>query len=173
MAIIPEDLGLARTPGIDREGYFVDKRFSSSIGPDSIVRRLLRRLHLAYVIRNIVSTNNQSGLRAVEELDGGKTPEGYAYVQRLKTLADANHWPYAIVLLPVASSRFLSMPDRLRRDHIDYLDLSSLRREFTLEQFRAGRFDGHPSKLVHHRIAEILAGFVMKCELGRPASAQR
>jgi len=49
----------------------------------------------------------------------------------------------------------------IERDTGSVLDLSALRDEFTDEQFNASRFDAHPSALVHHRIAERLAAWLV------------
>ncbi|MGH7230498.1 MAG: hypothetical protein ACREJU_03965, partial [Nitrospiraceae bacterium] len=87
------------------------------------------------------------------------------YIQRFKEAADRYHLAYAIVLLPRHQSEFIRVPEQLERDHISFVDLSSLRGEFTPNKFRASRFDAHPSSIVHHRIGEALADYVLHVHL--------
>ena len=48
------------------------------------------------------------------------------------------------------------------RDGVSFIDLSTLRAEFTPNQFHASRFDPHPSALVHKTIGEKLAEYILE-----------
>jgi hypothetical protein len=154
MAIIADDFRLTRTPILDSAGYFTGGEFFPMIPADSSARRLVRGIHLTYVVKEIVIRWSRPGLKS-EALIQGEVPASYRYVQTFRDLAVTHGIPYLIVLLPQESWGVLS--DRLTRDQIAHLDVSFLRAEFTDEQFRASPFDGHPSPAVHLRIGEVLA----------------
>ena len=159
MAIITSDFNLARTPRIDEEGYFVDR--NSSFLHDSPVRDVFRNIHLTYALRRIASGWSSPSPDIGEMISRGDIPEAYEYVHQFKKLAEERGLSYVIVLLPrMRTKDWGRVPDQLTRDRIAYLDLSSLKSEFTEEQYRASRFDPHPSAAVHHRIGEALADYV-------------
>ena len=160
MAIIPSDFNPDRTPTIDASGYLIDQKLSQFSPPDSMAR-VLRGIHLTYVLRDI-------GLRwlfppqsIAKVLSRGEPPETYYYVRQFKELAEQRGISYVIVLLPIQGANVWgSLPARLRQDVVKYLDLSPLGNEFTREQYMASRFDPHPSPAVHHRIGEALVDYV-------------
>ena len=53
MAIIPEDFNLRRTPTIDDAGYLIDQNLSGLSPPGSMVRQVVRGIHLTYVVRDL------------------------------------------------------------------------------------------------------------------------
>jgi hypothetical protein len=161
MAIITLDFNLARTPTIDEEGYLVDRKLYHFSPPGSMIRRALRHIHLIYVLREI-------GVRWLfpspdigQMISRGETPETYEYLRQFRKVAEERGLSYVIVLRPrMRTEGWGPVTDQLTRDRIAYIDLSSLKDKFTEEQYRASRFDPHPSAAVHHRIGEALADYV-------------
>lgn len=161
MTIITSDFNLARTPRIDEEGYLVDRKLYRFSPPGSMVRRALRHIHLIYVLGEIAVRWASPSLDIGEMIARGETPDTYEYVRQFKKLAEEPRLSYVIVLLPrMREKSWGGVPDQLTRDHIAYLDLSSLKNEFTEAQYWASRFDPHPSAVVHRRIGEALADYV-------------
>jgi len=161
MAIITSDFNLARTPTIDEEGYLVDQKLYRFSPSGSMIRRALRHIHLIYVLREIGVRWFFPSPDIGELVSRGEIPETYKYVRQFKKVAEERGLSYVIVLLPrMRTKDWGAMPDQLTRDRIAYIDLSSLKDEFTEEQYRASRFDPHPSAAVHHRIGEALADYV-------------
>lgn len=166
MAIIPSDFNLARTPTIDESGYLIDQKLSHLSPPGSRARQVLRGIHLTYVLRDIGLLWLFKSLDMAQVLSRGEIPESYRYIQRFKEMAQERGLAYAIVLLPpMRRTSWGSLPDQLTRDRITHVDLSFLWNEFTAEQYRASRFDPHPSAAVHHRIGEALADYVQHNQL--------
>jgi hypothetical protein len=160
LAMIPQDLNLLRTPGIDAAGYLVDK--SVSFLHSSVVREVLRPIRLMYVLREVILSwiSPSQDYEPSRALERGEIPESYRYVQRFKATAEKYRIPYLVVLLPNTKRTWGSLPSRLAQDGVTHLDLSFLGSEFTREQFVASRFDPHPSAAVHHRIGEALTDYV-------------
>jgi hypothetical protein len=166
MAIIPQDFDLTRTPAVDGSGYLVDSRLASLNPPDSAIRRALRGVRLTYVLRDVVYSWFVTRQDVVGGLAQGVWPESYRYVQQFKLTADRGGVPSLIVLLPTASAGpFDRISTKLQHDGVAFVDLSSLRSEFTREQFMASQFDGHPSAAVHHRIGEALTEYILQSQL--------
>ncbi|WP_342347354.1 SGNH/GDSL hydrolase family protein [uncultured Nitrospira sp.] len=167
MAIIPQDFNLSRTPIIDAAGYLVDQRIGILL--DSPVREVLRGVHLLYVLREIALPWFSSSQDISSLLSYGEIPDSYRYVQRFKETADQYGLPSLIMLLPrMEENAWGSLSDRLSKDAIKYLDLSSLSKEFTKEEYMASRFDSHASPAVHHRIGEAFAEYVQKGPMENP-----
>jgi len=160
LAMIPEDLNVLRTPGIDAAGYLVDRKVAFLHSP--IAREVLRPIRLLYVLREVILSwiSPSQDYGSSRSLERGEIPESYRYVQRFKAIAEEYRIPYLVVLLPKTKGTWGPFPSRLTQDGITYLDLSALGREFTREEFRASQFDPHPSAAVHHRIGEALTDYV-------------
>jgi len=162
MAIIPDDFRLSRTPEVDKWGYFYQKALSGFISKSSFLKLMLRKVHLAYLLRNVryelleLLKNNK-----LPDTTKDKLPESYKNVLQFKYLAKKSNLPYNIVLLPTASS-FGILQKQLDQDKVPFVDLSSLYNEFSLEQYRASRYDRHPSAIVHKRISKILTDYIFK-----------
>lgn len=161
MTIIDHDLVLARTPTVDSSGYLIEKALTGGIFSYPIVRQTLRHLHLSYVVKDLSNLGFRTGNEVMEKLRKGELPESYLYVRRFKEMAEAHNRPYVIVFRPSSWPAFWQpVSEQLHRDRISFVDLSFLHDEFPPEQFRASRFDPHPSAAVHHRVGEALAEYV-------------
>ena len=168
MAITFVDFDLARTPGVDRTGYLVDPILARLNYPSSGARGVLRRLHLSYVLRDILySRLSVPGVNV--PLARNVLPASYFHVQQFHRTARARGVSPLLVLLPSMSSGFDDvLLGELNRDSIEYVDLSSVRSEFTVQQFAASKFDIHPSPAVHRRIGSALADYVLDKRLTTP-----
>ena len=165
MAIIPADFNLARTPTVNPAGYLIDTRLSGFLPPDSGIRRVLRSVHLTYPLRDIGYSWFHTSRDVMESPANGELPESYMYIQQFKETAEKHKVPHLIVLLPSERAGWGDLLNHLRRDQINFVDLSPIRTEFSQERFRANRFDGHPSAAVHHRIGEALADSILRNQL--------
>jgi hypothetical protein len=162
MAIVPTDLNLMRTPSVDTFGYLTDNKLSGFVPKDSRLRLALRKLHLIYLLRDVINPMVYGNDQAEVILASGQVPDSYKYLQEFATLAGRYRVPYSIVLLPSLRSQFAMIPTRLRQDGLSFVDLSALRNEFHEVEFRASRFDTHPSARVHSRIAASLAQYILQ-----------
>jgi hypothetical protein len=173
MAIIPADFNLARTPAVDGAGYFVDTRLARLNPPEPAIKRALRGMRLTYVLRDAVYSWFVPIPEVVRNLARGVLPESYRYVQQFEAIAGKGGVPSIIVLLPTArADPFDRISTQLHHDEIAFVDLSSLRNEFTLEQFRSSRFDGHASAAVHQRIGQDLAEYILQSRLKNAVQTQ-
>jgi hypothetical protein len=159
MAIIPDDFNLARTPRADGYGYLVGQKARLTL--DSPLGRVLRRVHLLYVLRDIIaprlSTFSYRPSFAAEE----PIPDSYRYLLRFRELAQQRGLEPLILLLPTfGGPTWGPLPRQLSLDGIQYLDVSAVADEFTTEERLASVFDPHASAAVHHRIGEELADWV-------------
>jgi hypothetical protein len=162
MAIVPADFNLSRTPNVDAWGYLTDNKLSGFLPRDSGLRPLLRKIHLLYLLRDIIYPRLYHERSAEQILEAGQLPGSYAYIKEFKELADQHQLPYSIVLLPSRNSNFGNVASQLHLDNIPFVDFSSLRDKFTQDQFYASKFDAHPSALVHKRIGESLAVYILE-----------
>ena len=160
MVIVPSDFNLTRTPTIDESGYLVNRKLSSVARLGSMASRVLRGIHLTYVLKEIGVLLFSKPVDITQVLSRGEIPKSYQYIQQFKETAEQRGLSYIIVLLPLLGNSWGPVPDQLARDRIRYVDLSFLVKEFTSEQYRASRFDPHPSAAVHRRIGEMLADHV-------------
>jgi hypothetical protein len=162
MAIVPTDLNLARTPAVDSFGYLTDNKMSAFLPRDSYVRLAARRMHLLYLIRDTLNPLVDHSNQAEPILAAGGLPDSYLYLKEFADYAHGHKLAYTIVLLPSLISPFGKVPFQLTQDGVSFVDLTTIRKEFTENQFRASRFDTHPSAAVHKRIAESLTSYILK-----------
>ena len=160
MAIIPADFDLSRTPSVDAWGYLTDKKLSGFLPTDSRVRLSLRKLHTLYLLRDIISPWTSSSRSADQIISAGAVPDSYSFVKEFKEISEQHKVAYAVVLLPSGNDGFGNLSAQLRSEPLAFIDLSSLRTQFTSNQFHASRFDPHPSALVHKKIGEALAQYI-------------
>lgn len=161
MAIVPSDFDLSRTPSVDARGNLSDNKLSGFLPRDIFIRPLLRKIHLFYLLRDVSYPYFDKSKKAERVLAAGDIPESYAHLKAFKEMAERQKLPYGIVLLPSLKSWFGNVASRLRADAISFLDLEILRDRFTQEQFRASKFDTHPSAMVHRAIGESLAEHIL------------
>lgn len=161
LAIVPADFNLARTPAVDAWGYLTDNKLSGFLPGDARIRLALRKIHTLYLLRDIIYPRLDRTEKAEDALAAGDVPDSYAYVKDFKETAEQHKLAYAVVLLPALSSRFGPVPAQLRRDGATFVDLATLRTEFSPDHFRASRFDTHPSALMHRRIGASLAAYIL------------
>jgi hypothetical protein len=169
LAIIPADFNLARTPGVDSHGYLSDDKLSGFLSRDSRARPVLRRLHSLYLVRDVVYPLFDRSTKAEDVIAAGGVPDSYSFVKAFDEDAKRSGVDCRVVLLPSLNTSFRPVVERLKEDGVSFVDLSSLVGEFTPEQFRASRFDRHPSALVHRRIGEALAEQILEGGLLNPA----
>ena len=165
LAVIPADFNLARTPGVDSHGYLSDDKLSGFLSRDSRARIVLRRLHSLYLLRDVIYPVLDRETKAENVLAAGGVPDSYSYVKAFAEGARRGGVDCRVVLLPSLNSNFGPVVQRLKGDGVPFVDLSYLSSEFTPEEFRASRFDRHPSARVHRRIGEALAGHILESEL--------
>lgn len=169
LAIIPADFNLSRTPGVDSHGYLSDDKLSGFLSRDSRARLVLRRLHSLYLLRDVIYPLLDSSTKAEDVLAAGGVPDSYSYVKAFDEDARRGGVDCRVVLLPSLNTSFRPVVERLKEDGVAFVDLSPLAGEFTPEQFRASRFDRHPSALVHRRVGEALAAQILESGLLNPA----
>ncbi|MCX5893150.1 MAG: SGNH/GDSL hydrolase family protein [Deltaproteobacteria bacterium] len=166
MGLIINDFDTARTPGIDALGYNTHGGASEFINRYTGIKFLLRKIHLSYLLRDILSRIMQQK-RVEVELMQGKMPdwiaESYGYVIDFKKLAQADGYQYLVVTLPTYGgdgSQFREIIRSFQRDKIDYCDISTIAPAFSAQEYRASRYDSHPSALVHRQIGERLSEYI-------------
>ncbi len=162
MAIIPNDFDLARTPSVDSWGNLTDNKMSGFLPKDSNIRRLLRKSHLLYLLRDTIYPLLDRSQNVEDVLAAGGIPESYLYVKQFADTGSQQKIPYIIVLLPSLRSQFGNLPAQLQQDGLSFVNLSFLRGGFSDNQFRASKFDPHPSAAVHKRIGESLAAYLLE-----------
>jgi hypothetical protein len=162
MAIVPADFNLSRTPSVDAWGYLTDNKLSGFLPGDSRLRPMLRKIHLLYLLRDMIYPRLYQERSAEQILAAGALPDSYAYIREFKELSVQQGRPYSIVLLPSRNSDFGNVATQLRLDGITFVDFSFLRDEFTQDQFYASKFDPHPSAMVHKKIGESLAAYILE-----------
>ncbi len=173
MTIIPEDLNLGRTGTIDRWGYTVHESGPGIASKDSRVKKILRNIHLTYLLRDIYYRYREAEKKPVETQGNmADIPKSYEYVKKFYSTAEAHHARAFVLLLPSLGQNFTAkFKNQLTEDHINFLDLSDLVDQFSPKEYMASPFDPHPSAAVHRAIAERTAAFLMQRYAGKCKSA--
>lgn len=159
MCIIYDDFNLNRTGVVDEYGYTANKYGSGHSRIGSSIKRLVRHIHLVYVLRDIFMTGPRPGSETAEEI-----PQTYRFVRQFRDIAEANGVNYLIVTLPAKHSsdaRILEIEKQLAKDDLKYYDLFSLAASINLQDFSVSKWDLHPSPLVHKKIAELLGRYIL------------
>jgi hypothetical protein len=163
MVIIADDFFLGRTPAVDAFGYLADNRLAWLVPVDSRVRKAARGIHLLYPLAFAFGQRNPARRALLDRVLEGKVPDTYRYVREFRDLADQHGVPHLIAFRPPAEPGVTPrLVEQARADRMEVVDLSSIRDEFTWEEYRASRFDGHPSAAVHRRIGEELAEEILR-----------
>ncbi len=160
MAFIPDDFDLKRTGHIDKFGYKINERLSGFMPKNSIIKLLLRRSHLAYLIRNIrYKLINRDRKRGEYNNISG---ESFRYILKFTDIAEKNKIQYLILLLPDENLMFSKiLADQFNKRNINYLDLSSIYYDYSSDIYKSSKYDSHPSAAVHRRIAEEIAKYIL------------
>jgi hypothetical protein len=88
-------------------------------------------------------------------------PQCFEYIRKFRECAEQIGIPYLVVLLPTISGVFRKIPDQLEKEHINFVDYSSIIKDFSPEEFKANHFDAHPAAIVHKRVAALLTADIM------------
>ncbi len=179
MGLIINDFDIGRAPGIDALGYNTHGGASDLINRYTGIKFLLRKIHLSYLIRDILSRILQQKKVEVELLRG-EIPEwiadSYSYVIDFKKLAQAYGYQYLVVTLPTYGgdgSQFREIIAKFKQDEINYYDVSGLAPAFTAREYQASRYDSHPSALVHRQIGEKLSEYIWENYLSKACPRPR
>lgn len=170
MAIIPSDFNLDRTPGIDGSGYFIDNKLARVDFRSPALRRIVRSVRLAYVVRDLFYRSDAPREEILRTLSNGGLPNSYSYVKQFGEIAHRNGVRSVVALLPSQSVPFDRIAGQLENDAIEFVDLSFIEKQFTSERFMASPFDSHPSPAVHREIGRRLADHI---SLSLPQQAGR
>ncbi|MBI4698763.1 MAG: SGNH/GDSL hydrolase family protein [Nitrospirae bacterium] len=180
MAMIPGDLLLSRTPSIDSWGYQSNYHLSAYVPRESIVKHMLRKLHLAYFLRDVYAEPcwmKRLSFKLINVRCGNKSaaeskiivPESYNYIEQFRATAQENNLPYAVALMEIWGRKELwgGVPEQLDKDKIAYVDLTPVYNkligdDFPPEHLMASRFDRHPSSIVHQEIGKELADYILQ-----------
>ena len=165
VGIIYGDFDLSRTPGIDQYGYNTHNEMSGFFSRLPYLKAALRNLHTSYAIRDCISFIG-SYLKKHENTDN--VPSSYSYLVDIRNFAESENIPYLIVDLPSLGSdgsQFAAINEALKLDGVKYYDISPISTQYTADLFKASRFDFHPSRLVHRKIAQLLTKVVEKSYL--------
>lgn len=179
MGIIINDFDTSRTPGVDTLGYNTHGGASDLVNRYPRVKFFLRKLHLSYVIRDVLSRALQQQ-KVEAELMQGKLPDwiadSYGYVADFKKLATAYGYRYLVLTLPTwggDGSQFREIIAKFKQDGIDYYDVSGLAPVFTAREYQASRYDSHPSALVNRQIGEKLSEYIWENYLSKTCPRHR
>ncbi len=164
MTVIPDDFRIDRTVVVDKFGYTFNKRLSGFMNKDSAIKRLLREVHLVYLLRDIKHFYIDR-IRNTKDMGPSDSLDDYAYIVKFKEISTQHGLLYAVVLLPDLAEDFKSLLAKLNQDEIVSIDLSFLKNEFTPREFMASKFDRHPSAIVHRRIARMLSEYIISNQL--------
>jgi len=167
MAVVPEDFTLSRTGTVDKWGYTAQESTASVVSEHSLLKRILRKIHLTYLVRDIIYSylagDKENLNKPIAPGGSGTIPEdAYQYVLRFRDTAEQMRIPYLVLLLPPINHTFdNTFIERLRRDRIVFLDLNPIKQEFPAEVYNASKFDAHLSPAVHRRVAEETAAYIL------------
>ncbi len=149
-----------RSAKVDSSGYTYNSWRSGSLLSDfpTIPLLILRRIHLTYLIRDLMNWN-RTLFSSRDVADGGagrahsELPSTYGHLLGFHQKATAFQCRSATVLLPGPTWDFSAIRRQHRLDEIPFIDLTDVGSSFTREQFRVSRWDHHPSPEVHRRLA--------------------
>ena len=165
LSIVYDDFNTSRCGNVDRRGYLANHQSSLFVHKDSVVKYLLRKIHLSYVIRDILWKYRSF---RIQRNDGTKVentiPSSYKYLREFKEIAVEHNIPYLIVTLPSIGcdgSEFRVVREKLSEDGIHFFDVSNIGKDFSDKEFRVSKFDGHPSALVHKKISEMISDYLL------------
>jgi len=168
MGIVIDDFDTNRTPQVDKWGYNTHGEASQLINKYPTLKLILRRMHLSYLIRDILSRTLMRQEINYEPADGKLPPvvsNSYKYIEEFKELSHKFGYNYLILTLPSAEgngSEFTQITQNMARDQINYYNVSFLTPQFSYSEFHASKYDWHPSALVHKKIGTMLSEYILK-----------
>jgi hypothetical protein len=152
LAPIPPDYGFDRNHTVDAYGYPVNAE--TSLRPGHL-KNLLRHVHLAYLIRDALSTVRAQGAAPPEsDLADRVDARAKRELRRFVTIAAQKN----IDTLYCDPGYLLSAHVRrlVEDQNIVYVDASETLAEYQTEDLVVSRMDNHPSPLVHRLVAKAL-----------------
>lgn len=167
MGVVIADFDTNRTPRVDKWGYNTHGEASELINRFPTIKLILRKIHLSYLIRDIVSREFMRK-EIMFDATGNNLPpivaNSYKYLTEFKDLSQDYHYNYLIVALPSAEgngSEFIQVTNNMTTDQINYYNVSFLTPQFTYYEFHASKYDWHPSGLVHKKVGAMLSEYIL------------
>jgi hypothetical protein len=170
MGIVYDDFNLSRTPGVDRWGYNTHYGTGLFVSGDSFLKHLLRNLHMSYIVRDLVLQLKEYKNKETSSGDKETKYNSYHYIQDFETVAKAHNINSLIVTLPEVDqngSQYYNIINKFDKDRIAYYDISNISTHYTNDKFKASKYDIHPSALVNHNIAQLLADYILNNYLNK------
>lgn len=167
MGIVIDDFDTNRTPQVDKWGYNTHGEASKLINKFPTLKLMLRKVHLSYLIRDILSRTFISQEINYAPADGTLPPivsNSYKYINEFQELSYNFGYNYLVLTLPSAEgngAEFIQVTKNMARDQINYYNISFLTPQFTYNEFHASKYDWHPSALVHKKIGTMLSEYIL------------
>lgn len=178
MGLVIDDFDTNRTPQVDKWGYNTHGEASQLINKYPTLKLMLRKIHLSYLLRDILSRTMMRQEINYEPADGKLPPivsNSYKFVDYFKDLAQEYGYSYLVLTLPSAEgngSEFTPVIKNMIHDQINYYNVSFLTPQFTYKEFHASKYDWHPSGLVHKQIGIMLSDFILNHFLEKACNNQ-
>jgi lysophospholipase L1-like esterase len=159
MALIGDDMKLARTVGLDKWGQHAMIDPNRPGWENTYLKHLLRQSHFAWLARDtlMIMKHGAQDLRGYDALS--LYPDVYPEIPRFITLAREQGQDACIVLLPDVGT-YIPLKQKLAADGVPFIDMTGIYQEMTPHEFHTSRWDPHPSAKVHrilgHRLAEAI-----------------
>ncbi|MFZ5448777.1 MAG: SGNH/GDSL hydrolase family protein [Thermodesulfobacteriota bacterium] len=166
MGLVIDDFNLKRTPQVDKWGYSTHGEASQLINQFPTLKLFLRKIHLSYLIRDLLSRTFMHQEIDYDPVDGKLPPivsSSYKYINEFKELSERLGYDYLVLTLPSAEGnglQFSGIIKMMTNDKINYYDVSFLTPQYTYKEFHASKYDWHPSALVHNRIGTMLSKYI-------------
>ncbi len=158
-AFIFDDFDPNRMVDVDEYGYTNDRKLGGGHNRFPFFKNLLRRLHITYLVRDALLAARRNKNAHIS--GDARVLELYSCLHEFRAIASQNGVEYCFILLPsFGSDDFSKITGRLDADHFQYLDLSNMWKEYSLEKFRCNKLDNHPSATVHKEIAARVAAYI-------------
>jgi len=167
MGLVIDDFDTNRTPQVDKWGYNTHGEASQLINKFPTLKLMLRKIHLSYLMRDILSRTLMRHDIDYEPANGKLPPvvvNSYKYIGEFKELAQKYNYNYLVLTLPAAEgngSEFIQVTKNMTHDQINYYDVSFLTPQFSYDEFHASKYDWHPSALVHKKIGIMLSEYIL------------
>jgi len=167
MGLVIDDFDTNRTPQVDRWGYNTHGEASKLINKFPTLKLMLRRIHLSYLMRDILSRTLMRHEIDYAPADGKLPPvvaNSYKYIGEFKELAQECGYSHLVLTLPAAEgngSEFIQVTKNMTHDQINYHNVSFITPQFSYDEFHASKYDWHPSALVHKKIGIMLSEYIL------------